>query len=231
MASPGVVGNPNWKPGVSGNPNGRPRTKPTPLVNSKVTREIFEEAAKRGYTHPVIYMLEVMHDPNVSDQRRDTMAACAAPWMTPKYGKDERFVDEAFQVPTTASAEEAQRFLDELPMRVRNGEIDFQSATEFSILIARALQERRAVTELELKLLASNQSTGPQVVKIEGGLPTAPGHEGIIMPTGNGHVILEHEPTHLVTNGSSAATPATESVPEDPRDTCAGPPQPTDSNP
>jgi hypothetical protein len=225
MASPGVVGNPNWKKGCPPpNPAGRPKTKPTPLVSSRVTREIFEEANKRGYKHPVIYMLEVMHDPNVPAQRRDTMAACAAPWMTPKYGKDERFVDEAFQVPTSASVEDAQRFLDELPKRVRDGELDFASAQEFSILVTRALQERRLQLELELKRLNSSMSTEDTTIRIEGGLPQLPG-TNITMPhqlNGNGHGLLTID---------NASPDQTNSSPDDRREVGAGPPDPSASNP
>jgi hypothetical protein len=191
LPSPGVPGNPNWKKGgPSGNPNGRPKSYKFPPITTKVTHEIFEEAARRGYTHPVIYMLEVMHDPTVSDQRRDTMAACAAPWMTPKYGKDERFISENFQVPATATVEEAQKFLDELPRRVRDGELDFQSAQEFSILIARALMERRAREELDLKRYTASADTSEQHITVSGGLPPLPG-TNITMPLINGHPAID----------------------------------------
>lgn len=50
---------------------------------TKRTREIADNAAAAGET-PLEYMLRVMRDPSVEHERRDKMAASAAPYVHPK---------------------------------------------------------------------------------------------------------------------------------------------------
>ncbi len=54
-----------------------------PGAHNKRTREIAEQAAKKGIT-PLEYMLKVMRDSKADGARRDDMAKAAAPYMHPR---------------------------------------------------------------------------------------------------------------------------------------------------
>ncbi|MHC2163125.1 hypothetical protein ACVL5V_005546 [Bradyrhizobium ottawaense] len=50
---------------------------------TKLSREVASQALASGET-PAEYMLRVMRDPSVGDDRRDKMAIAAAPYVHPK---------------------------------------------------------------------------------------------------------------------------------------------------
>jgi hypothetical protein len=61
-------------------------------VANKRTREIADAAVKEGLT-PLEYMLAVLRDPSVDPERRDRMAAAAAPYIHPRLSNVEAKID------------------------------------------------------------------------------------------------------------------------------------------
>jgi hypothetical protein len=188
-----IGNNDYWAPGQSGNPTGRRAGS-----KNKVTRELFEEAKRRGYKQPVLYLLEVMHDETAAPELRVTCAVASAPYMTPKFGTmiPPRFVDESIAVPNFGSIEDAENFLKQIPMLFGRGELDSQTALELSTLTKNWLDAQYARQAQELKLAAQG---GPSdtTIRIEGGLPPLPG-ANVTMPLlngHNGHALAAPEPT------------------------------------
>jgi hypothetical protein len=177
-----IGNNDYWAPGQSGNPTGRRAGS-----KNKVTRELFEEAKRRGYKQPVLYLLEVMHDENTAPELRVQSAIASAPYMTPKFGTivPPRFVDESITVPNFGSIEDAENFLKQIPILFGSGALDSQTALELSALTKNWLDAQYARQDYELKLAAQG---GPseQTIHIQGGLPELPG-TSILMPLVNGH--------------------------------------------
>jgi hypothetical protein len=188
-----IGNNDYWTPGQSGNPSGRRKG-----TKNKVTRELFEEAERRGYKQPVLYLLEVMHDESAEPELRVTCATAAAPYMTPKFGTivPPRFIEDEFEVPDFLSIEQAEDYLKQIPVLLGRGEID--SALELSTLVRNWILSIHARSELELKKI-SVDGPGEQTIHITGGLPPLPG-TNVTMPVldgrqaTNGHALEPPSP-------------------------------------
>src|SRR5262249_7946212 len=128
----------------------------------------------RGYTHPFLRMMEIANDESQPTERRDTMLLAAASYACPKAGTiQHQFVSEA---PHITTIEQAENFLASLA-------IEFApelNPLELSTLIRAWIASKREGQELDLKV--NPPETKPQIIQIVGGLPTAPGHEQVIMP-------------------------------------------------
>ena len=175
--------------------------------------EAFEESKARGYTHPYLRMMELANDPNVSEERRDAFLKECASYACPKAGTiQHQFVSE---VPRLTTVEDAENFIASFV----NEFAPELSAVELTTMVRHWIESKRAGLELEHKLNPPEQR--PQIIQVIGGLPTAPGMEGVLMPgdqraATNGHTPqLESSGKESSTNGSGGAnappeTPAQE---------------------
>ena len=74
-------------------------------VANKRTREIADAAVKEGLT-PLEYMLTVLRDRTVDPERRDRMAAAAAPYIHPRLSNVEAKIDISGHEAALAEIEE-----------------------------------------------------------------------------------------------------------------------------
>ena len=102
-----------------------------------------------------------------------------------------RFVDTPIQVPDFTSIEVAESFLAKIATLVAGGELDIQTGLELSTLTKNWIDSRHAAKELDLKIISVEGGPHEQTIRIEGGLPTLPGCENLIMPQLNGHAVSE----------------------------------------
>jgi hypothetical protein len=174
------MSNPDWVPGVSGNPAGR-----KPGSKNKLKRdfhEAYEEAKRRGYTHPFLAMMEIANDMTQPVERRDGMLREAASYVCPK---PRQTVAIERDVPVFTSEQQAEAFLAEFIAAIAP---DLEP-TELANMTRQFILSKREGKELELK--ANPPASQPVHVVIEGGLPVPPGYENVIMPH-NGHAIEGH---------------------------------------
>ena len=211
----------NYRPGTSGNPNGRP-----PGSRNKRTQEIIKEIQKLGHKDCLMRLSEIVH--NEPDTSLAISASTAlAPYMHGKMGTipAPRFVADPFEVPTFQSIDQAEDYLAEIPQRVARGELDFQSALDFSNLVRNWIEAKLAHTNTDLKVAAQG-ALGDAIIRIEGGLPQLPGTSIIMDDTAvgsstrqiNGHEVttIEHQPS------DAPVTVPVHGAPEPPKDPTEG---------
>jgi hypothetical protein len=144
---------------------------------NKLGREFdqaFEEAKDRGYTHPYLRMMEIANDESQPTERRDTMLLAAASYACPKAGTIQHQLVSEVSQPT--SIEHAENILAQLFVELAP-ELD---PVQLSAMIRTWIESKRAGQELDLKV--NPPETRPQIIQVVGGLPIAPGHEGVLMP-------------------------------------------------
>jgi hypothetical protein len=156
-------------------------------------------------------LAEFANDPKIQPSLRISAANALAPY---QHGKKAavpppQYVTHLIDVPDFETIEQAEDFLKQLSRRVARKELDFQSTEEVSARIQNWIDSRRHGQELELKRIAQDVHPDGQVIRIEGGMPTMPGCENLIMPhqlSPNGSGLLEHEPAvPPTTNGHDPA--------------------------
>jgi hypothetical protein len=114
-------------------------------------------------------------------------------------------------VPVFQSIDQAEDYLNDLSVRLGQGELDSQSALELGSLIRQWIDSRRAGLELDLKISASNIGSDT-VLRIEGGMPALPG-TNINMakePSLNGYTngnVIDHVEQPALTD-STESTPS-----------------------
>jgi hypothetical protein len=190
-----------WFPGESGNSNGRP-----PDARRPRTQAALSVMDERGDRDSLEIASEIANNENHPIEARAPYIKLVVdhthskPAATPPL----RYINQPFEIDTFETEEQAEKFLAHVLMLVARGQQDIQSALDLHTLTRNWINSKRDREELQIKAVNSGASDGEQVIRIEGGMPRAPGHEGIIMPKFNGHEIeLE-------------ATPAI-SAPEQPR--------------
>jgi hypothetical protein len=189
--------------GHTNNPNGRPVGS-----RNRRTEEIWNRLEARGDLDPADVLSEMVSDKTLAKELRTTAANYLLPY---KYGKRgvipvARYIPDQIEVPEFTSITQAEDYLASIPVLLGKGEIDSQTALELSTLTKNWLDAIYAHQEYDLKLAAQGQGPEP-VIRIEGGLPIMPGHEGLIMPgdtpapvngmNGRGPVIDHQEPPAL----------------------------------
>jgi hypothetical protein len=97
-----------------------------------------------------------------------------------------RYIEEPVVVPQFTSIEQAENYLAEIPRRVGQGELDFQSGLDLSTLTKNWIDAKYAREELQLKI-AAHAGMGETRITVTGGLPPLPGCENMILPQLNGH--------------------------------------------
>jgi len=186
-----------WKPGQTGNPNGRPRKypQPPPGVNAKdfyglaARRDEYRNIAEaHGLEDPVLFQHKLLQDDTLPVGLRATVAAAIAPYYRPKLGLQSppRMIEMHLDVPDFQTVGEAESFLIKITALVGSGDLSLSTALDLSTLVRNWISAKHQAAELEIKRLNADQSTGEQVIRIEGGLPELPGTE-VIMPKLNGH--------------------------------------------
>jgi hypothetical protein len=187
-----------WQPGQSGNPAGRPKGS-----RNRRTVEMFELLESRGDKDPIDFLSDyITHGKD--DNLKIQAANIVAPYKHSKQSTTPapRFIPEPITVPNFQTIEEAENYLASLPVLLGKGEIDSQSALELSTLIKNWISAKFDHEELQLKL-AAHGGPAQQIIHIEGGLPTLPGCENLIMPVLNGH---QHEIDAI--NGEALPAPS-----------------------
>jgi hypothetical protein len=150
------------------------------------------------FSEPVQLLNAFARCSSVPDALRISAASAAAPYTQPKLlpVPGPQYVYTPIQVPDFQSIEEAESFLLSLSQRVGVAELEVQSANEIFTRIREWINTRRQGTELELKRLAADATSGTQIIRIEGGLPELPG-TNIIMPDLNFKPAIEASPADL----------------------------------
>jgi hypothetical protein len=175
---------------------------------NKLGREFdqaFEESKARGYTHPFLRMMEIANDENEPTERRDTMLLAAASYACPKAGTiQHQFVAEV-QQPTTI--EQAENILSQLFVELAP-ELD---PVQLATMIRAWIESKRAGQELDHKL--NPPEIRPQLIQLVGGLPVAPGHEGVLMPQNKDGRIVQpqsngHASAPMIESSANEFTPA-----------------------
>jgi hypothetical protein len=180
-----------FAPGESGNPNGRPAG-----ARGKRTKEIIKEIQKLGHKDCLMRLSEIVHS-ETDTSLAISAAAHLAPYMHGKMGTipAPRYVEQTFEVPSFQSIDQAEDYLAEIPQRVARGELDFQSALDFSNLVRNWIEAKLAHTATDLKVQAQN--SGDATIRIEGGLPQLPGTNINMtneLTLNNGHNVIDHQP-------------------------------------
>jgi hypothetical protein len=172
-------------------------------------------------------LLDFANSDKIPPSLRISAAAAAAPYEFPKKASvpPAQYVTHLIDVPDFDTVEEAEDFLKQLSRRVARKELDFQSTEEVAARIQAWIDSRRRGEDLAIKRIAQDVHPGNQVIRIEGGMPTMPGCENLIMPhqlNANGSGLLEHEPA-VQSNGhdAPASTPDTAQAPGPTPDTGA----------
>ena len=183
---------------TSGN-NANPKGRPVGSKN-KLARDFdlaYEELKSLpGYQHPIKLMYQWAMDPNKPIEIRAAMLKEFASYICPK-PKLKVSVD---QVPTFESAEQAEAFLAEFISVIA----PHLEPPELATMTRQFILSKREGRELELKAIQGDPNK-PIHIQIEGGLPTPPGLENVIMP----HKVNGHQGP--VIEGSSTETPRTSS--------------------
>jgi hypothetical protein len=214
------LGNPNWTPGQSGNPNGRP-----PGTRNKKTARIFQALEARGDKDPAEFLSSIVTD---EKEPKDLRVRCADALLPYKYGKmgtipAPRFVADPIEVPTFQSIDQAEDYLAEIPQRVGRGELDFQSALDFSNMVRNWIEAKLAHTNTDLKVQA--QGGGDATIHITGGLPSLPGTTIIMDDTAVGSRAINGHPgpsiEHQAAEAEHVTVPLHGSV-EPPKDPSEG---------
>ena len=206
-----------FQPGLSGNPNGRPSG-----IRNKRTEKIFKELAERGDRDPADILSAIASDQTEPKELRVRAASELMGYMHGKMGTipAPRFVADPFEVPQFTSIDQAEDYLAEIPQRVARGELDFQSALDFSNMIRNWIEAKLAHVGTDLKVQA--QGGGDTTIRIEGGLPPLPGTSinmtNELTLDHNGHAI-DHLPSEV-----QAVIPI-HSAPEPPKDPSSDAPE------
>ena len=203
LPSPGVVGNPNWYKGQpSANPNGRPRSRIDSKKVQKVRTEALTAVAEFVAADPTVagtpteprsavqILRDFANDPNVQTSLRISAAAAAAPYEQPKLlaVPDPVFLDTQIVLPRPepSTIDQMNANIWHIHQLKLSGQIDREWGDNL-------INDQRALGNNIIdqnKLAASTgDTTGEQIIRIQGGLPTLPGCEALLMPqlNGNGH--------------------------------------------
>jgi hypothetical protein len=176
-----------FRSGQSGNPNGRPAG-----ARNKRTEEIFNRLEARGDLDPADLLSSIVTNQQEPKELRVQAAGLLMPYKYSKMGTTSVPVPLVFieqkinlQRPTTiAQARDNIAYLTELKA---TGQIDQAWGDN---LIADQYKILSALVD-EAKIAIQGGEQGEQVIRIQGGLPTMPGLESLIMPQLNGHKSLE----------------------------------------
>jgi hypothetical protein len=177
-----------FQKGPVSNPNGRPVGS-----RNKRTKELWETLEGRGDKDPIDYLSDI-----VTHGKDETLRIQAAGLLIPyKHSKVQstpapRFVETELTLPPLDSLEHAVQSIAFIETAVAENRLDVQSANDLigminayiagkNIMEIAELQER--LTNIEASIANNPQA---QLPHIEGGLPTPPGFENVIMPRING---------------------------------------------
>jgi hypothetical protein len=173
-----------WQPGQRPEGAGRPVGS-----RNRRTTEIVQQIIEAGHQDPLITLAELQA--KSSDEAiRATAANMLAPYLHSKcmakpVPPDPVYFEQAVTLPRPTNIREAYENILKLSEMKALGQLDVATADSL-------INDQRVVLNAmvdEAKLIAANGDPNqPQVIKIEGGLPTLPGCDNLIMPHQlNGH--------------------------------------------
>jgi hypothetical protein len=179
--------NPGWQPGTSGNPNGRPKG-----ARNKRTEKIFSRLEARGDLDPADLLSSIVTNQQEPKELRIQAAGLLMPYKYSKMGTTPVpvpwvFIGQQINLQRPHSIQEARENIAYLSELKATGQIDQAWGDN---LIADQYKILSALVD-EAKLAIQGGEQGEQIIRIEGGLPTMPGLEELIMPQLNGHKSLE----------------------------------------
>ena len=183
------IGNPDWKPGVGGNPNGRPRGS-----QNRRTAEAVKHLIDGGGKDPLDRLSELVSDPDpgIAAQASSILVQYYYSKNSPRPEPRYIITEAPLDLPKMDSLANAVARIAAIQTAVAENRLDVLSGQD---LIAMAESYIRGLNQLEVqelqeRLLAVEASIAnnpqAQLPHIEGGLPTPPGFENVIMPRING---------------------------------------------
>jgi hypothetical protein len=196
-----------FQSGNNANPTGRPVGS-----RNKRTQEVLELIRAQGHKDPLVTLSELQNSAD-DEGIRAQAANMLAPYLHSKLAAkpqppDPVYVEEAVNLPRPSTIKQAYENIALLTEYKSQGKLDLATADS---LISDQKVILYALID-EAKLLAAQGGPPEQIIRIEGGMPRAPGHEGIIMPTLNGHA-LDMEATPALPSSSSTDSEPTEPQP------------------
>jgi hypothetical protein len=174
---------------------------------NKRNEEIFHRLETRGDIDPADLLSSIVTNPQEAQELRIQAAGLLMPY---KYGKHgsipaPRYIDDPIQLPEPTTIEQANKNIAYISNLKAQGLIDLDFAN--SLIGDNTTIANNLIAEEKLKLELYPPQERDQTIRIEGGLPTLPGCESLIMPQ------LEHEPA---TNGHALEPPKEFTPPAEP---------------
>jgi hypothetical protein len=202
----------HFKPGndfATGRPTG---------ARNKTSYQLRDRLKARGDKDPAEFLSEIVSNEKEPKELRIAASGQLMPYYHSKLGATPvlpppQYIQEAVSLPRPTSIREAYDNILKLSEMKAQGQLDFVTAD--SLIADQRVVLNAMVDEAKL-LAAQGDPTIPQKIIIEGGLPTLPGCESLIMPEINGHSLeLSAIPTiPAQTQGSPPAHPPEENKPE-----------------
>jgi hypothetical protein len=192
-----------FKPGSSGNPNGRPTGS-----RNKSSYELRERLKARGGKDPAEFLSDIISSSDASTECKIAASGQLMPYYHSKLGAtpippSPIYVQEAISLPRPTNIQSAYENILKLSEMKASGQLDFVTAD--SLINDQRVVLNAMVDEAKL-IVARGDPNAEQKIIIEGGLPTLPGCDNLIMPhqlNGNASdgllpkqpVIVDHSPT------------------------------------
>jgi hypothetical protein len=186
----------------AGNEFGKSRPLGAP---NKRSEELRRRLRDRGDTDPAEFLSSIVSSPNEPTELKIAASNGLLPYLYPKRGAvpTSRYIDEPIQLPEPTTIEQANKNIAYISNLKAQGLIDLDFAN--SLIADNTTIANNLIAEEELKFKLYPPEERDTVIKIQGGLPSLPGAENLIMPQLNGHI---------VTNGHDALAPAEPAVPQ-----------------
>jgi hypothetical protein len=186
-----------FQPGIVSNPNGRPKGSKNKLA---LDFQKAVEAADQKYPHPYLMMAEWANDESKPLEVRAAMLKECASY---RCVKPKQTIGIESTVPVFQTEQQAEAFLAEFISAMAP---DLEPE-QIAAMTRQWVMCKREGRELELKAANQGDPNKPMLIRIKGGLPVQPGHEGVIMPHQmNGHgqgPVIEHQKTPEMTPGQA----------------------------
>jgi hypothetical protein len=166
-----------YKPGQSGNPKGRP-----PGRRGLDAGALFVLRVEREKC-PVAFLEAVTANNAVPLQTRTQAAGLLLPYKAPRC--TERFISKPIDLPVSTDAVQAKANITAIKALAAAGRLGLDEANDLIAMEVKVI-EAYAVVEMQIDLQATERAfldnPPPLEVEVAGGLPVAPGMEGVRMP-------------------------------------------------
>jgi hypothetical protein len=186
-----------------------------PGSRNKRDAEIWKRLEDRGDKDPADFLSSIVTNNEEPIELRVQAANMLMPYKYAKRGaipqpQEPRFITIEIRITKATTVTQGRENLQLISELRSDGRIDVEYA---DTLFAEHTKILDALIE-EKKLQNDGKGSEPQTIRIVGGLPVAPGHEGVIMPNQNAYVInghhgpvIDHQPEQPAIESTPAVAP------------------------